>query len=216
MIAAVVMIPLIAGPLFWDLDHNTERTFLALDGLIWAIFAIDFIVKFTVAPNKSGYLKHNWLDLLLVLIPWFRPLRIVRVIILAARSYQGATRIGKPDFLLLYAIALIILATTAMTTLEQGSGSELSLFPNALWWSVVTITTVGYGDMYPVTEAGRAIGYVLMFGGIGIFGAITANLAVLMSKSQGKEDDPMIKLTQEVKLLRNEINRLATNNPGMA
>ena len=94
--------------------------------------------------------------------------------------------------------------------------TQLSLFSNALWWSVVTITTVGYGDMYPVTEAGRAIGYVLMFGGIGIFGAITANLAVLMSQSKGGKDDPMIKLTQEVKLLRNEINRLSKNNPGIA
>ena len=167
-----------------------------------------------MTTNRVKYIKQHWIDLILIAIPWFRPLRVIRVIVFSIRSYQGAARVAKPDFLLLYAVALIILAATAITTIEQGDQSGLGLFHNALWWSVVTITTVGYGDMYPGTEAGRAIAYVLMFGGIGIFGAITANLAALFVKPDKSGEDSINQLAKEIKFLRSEITRMSDNKIG--
>ena len=117
---------------------------------------------------------------------------------------------------MIYAVALIILAATAITTIEQDNASGLGLFSNALWWSVVTITTVGYGDMTPGTEFGRAIGYVLMFGGIGIFGAITANLAAVFVKPEKKKVDSLDQLTEEIKQLRSEIIRMSNNKASPA
>ena len=215
MIAALVMIPLSIGQFFWEISEKTAGIFFSIDAFIWAIFAIDFLVKIGISSKRLEYLKKHWLDLVVIALPWFRPLRIIRIIIFAVRSYQGATRIGKPDFLVLYAVALIIFAATAVTTVEQGnqmlaeSGrlvpTPLSSFSNALWWSIVTITTVGYGDMTPSTEIGRAIAYVLMIGGICIFGAITANLASFFVKTNGSIDNSLTELTEEIKILRSEL-----------
>jgi len=215
MIAALIMIPLSMGQFFWEISEKTAAIFFSIDAFIWAIFAIDFIVKIGISSKRLEYLKTHWVDLVVIVLPWFRPLRIIRIIIFAVRSYQGATRIGKPDFLVLYAAALIIFAATAVTTVEQGhqmlteSGAlvptSLSSFSNALWWSIVTITTVGYGDMTPTTEIGRAIAYVLMIGGVCIFGGITANLAAFFVKPNGNINNSLTELTEEIKILRTEL-----------
>ena len=83
--------------------------------------------------------------------------------------------------------------------------TPLSSFSNALWWSIVTITTVGYGDMTPTTEIGRAIAYVLMIGGVCIFGGITANLAAFFVKPNGNINNSLTELTEEIKILRSEL-----------
>ena len=81
------------------------------------------------------------------------------------------------DFLAVYAIGLVLIVATLVMSAERGHNSELDSFPDALWWSIATVTTVGYGDVVPVTHVGRAFAYVLMIGGIGLFGALTANFA---------------------------------------
>ena len=205
-IAALLMVPLLVGHFFWNLTENTKNIFLVLDIFIWAIFAADFSIKLAVAPKKISYIRNHWLDIMVIALPWFRPLRIIRVIVFAARSYQGVKRIARPDFLLIYAIALIIFSATTVTTIEQSNQTNLSSFSNALWWSFATITTVGYGDMTPSTELGRGVGYVLMLGGIGIFGAITANLASVFVKQPENNDDAINELTKEIKSLRNELS----------
>jgi voltage-gated potassium channel len=205
MILSIVMIPLLVGPFFWDMSAKSEQVFLALNAFIWALFAVDMVVKVLVSTKKIRYVRSHWLEILAVLVPWFRPLRVVRVIIFAVRSYRGLTRIGKPDFLLIYAIALVVVSATLVTTLEQHQSSPLATFDNSLWWAIVTITTVGYGDMVPVTNAGRAIAFVVMLGGIGIFGAITANLASMFSRSDSLDTDLLVELKAEIQSLRQEV-----------
>ena len=222
MIAALVMIPLSIGQFFWDISEKNAQIFFSIDALIWAIFVIDFSVKIGISSKRLEYLKKHWVDLVVIALPWFRALRIIRIIIFAVRSYQGATRIGKPDFLILYAVALVIFAATAVTTVEQGhqmlteSGTlvptPLSSFSNALWWSIVTITTVGYGDMTPSTEIGRAIAYVLMIGGVCIFAGITANLASLFVRPNRNIDNSLTEMTEEIKILRRELKTFMGKN----
>ena len=111
---------------------------------------------------------------------------------------------------------LIVLIPTFLLTSTVGiylleyilSGNEESPYSSvfdSLWWTVVTFTTVGYGDMTPSTEIGRAIAYVLMIGGICIFGAITANLASFFVKTDGSIDNSLTELTEEIKILRSEL-----------
>ena len=208
MILSLVMIPLLLGPFLWDMLENEERLFFIADILIWMLFAVDMAIKTALSTNRTDYLKDHWLELIVVVIPWFRPLRILRLIAFAAKNYRGINRAGKPDFLLVYAIGLIMIGATIVTTFEQGYGSSLVSFADSLWWSLVTITTIGYayGDTVPVSTAGRMVAVILMLGGLGIFGAITANLAAVFSNAGDPNTKVIAELTQQISELRLEIS----------
>jgi voltage-gated potassium channel len=115
------------------------------------------------------------------------------------------------DFLLVYGIGLVIIAATIVTTVERSPDASIHNFVEALWWAVVTITTVGYGDMVPVSWAGRAIAFILMLGGIAFFSGVTANLASYLVKSKNGENKDMKLLIDEVKTLKEEISKLRTD-----
>ena len=101
-----------------------------------------------------------------------------------------------------------MIASTAVVTVElDAENATITSFPDGLWWAVVTVTTVGYGDMAPVTAAGTSIAFVLMLGGIGFFGGITANLASFLVKNGG--DEPRVAdMVRELRSLREEITAL--------
>ena len=208
MILSLVMIPLLLGPVLWDMAENEERFFFLADILIWTLFAVDMLVKIVLSTNRINYLKVNWFELIVVGLPWFRPFRIVRLIAFAAKSYKGTTRAGKPDFLLVYAIGLIVVGATIVTTFEQGYGSSLESFSQSLWWSLVTTTTIGYayGDTLPMSIAGRGMAVILMLGGLGIFGAITANLAAVFSNAGDPNTKALAEIQQELRELQSEIS----------
>ena len=208
MILSLIMIPLLLGPVLWDMAENEERFFFLTDILIWTLFAVDMLVKIVLSTNRINYLKVNWFELIVVGLPWFRPFRIVRLIAFAAKSYKGTTRAGKPDFLLVYAIGLIVVGATIVTTFEQGYGSSLESFSQSLWWSLVTTTTIGYayGDTLPMSIAGRGMAVILMLGGLGIFGAITANLAAVFSNAGDPNTKALAEIQQELRELQSEIS----------
>lgn len=208
MILSLVMIPLLLGPVLWDMAENEERFFFLADILIWTLFAVDMLVKIVLSTNRINYLKVNWFELIVVGLPWFRPFRIVRLIAFAAKSYKGTTRAGKPDFLLVYAVGLIVVGATIVTTFEQGYGSSLESFSQSLWWSLVTTTTIGYayGDTLPMSIAGRGMAVILMLGGLGIFGAITANLAAVFSNAGDPNTKALAEIQQELRDLKSEIS----------
>ena len=207
LLLAFAMVPLLAASLLWELGPRGEVVVLALDSVIWAAFAVDLAIKIAVAPDRWTYVKRHWLDVLVVVVPFIRPLRILRIILFAMEGVQGVRRLVRIDYLFVYATGFILIIATIVTTVEQGSGSPLETFPNALWWSVVTATTVGYGDMVPITATGRVAGVVLMVGGIGLFGAVTANLASLLVRDDSR-DAALESLTRQVEALQGEVARL--------
>lgn len=209
LVLSFVMIPLLVGPFFWHLSTKEETLFMTLDTFIWAIFAIDLIIKVSISPKRLAYLKRHWLEVLVVVVPFFRPLRIVRVFLFGSRAWVGARRLVNIDFLLVYGIGLVIIAATVVTSVEGGENATIHSFPDALWWAVVTITTVGYGDMVTLTVVGRAVGFVLMLGGIAFFSGVTANLASFLVKGGSETDKKvMVQLAEQVEGLRQEISRL--------
>ena len=209
LLLSFAMIPLLLGPIMWELSDYDETLFFTLDVFIWALFAVDLLVKLAVAPNRLAYARRHWLEVLVVLIPFIRPLRIVRLFVFGARAFGGARRLVNVDFLLVYAIGMVIIAATIVTSVERGQDSITS-FPDALWWSFVTVTTVGYGDLSPVTPAGRAIAVVLMLVGIGLFGGLTANLASAIVKSDEQVEENVETLIEEVRALREQVGGLET------
>ena len=132
--------------------------------------------------------------------------------VFGSRAFTGARRLVNIDFLLVYGIGLVTIAATVVASVEGGEDASIHTFPDALWWAVVTITTVGYGDMIPVSIAGRAMGYLLMFGGIAFFSGVTANMASFLMKSS--DDHPkstLDSLTNEIAALRQELARMQEN-----
>ena len=109
------------------------------------------------------------------------------------------------DYLLVYAVLLVMVAATVVTTVETGENAQITSFSDALWWATVTVTTIGYGDIVPVTEGGRAMGYVLVLGGVLLFSALTANFAAGLVRGQRRSGGGTEELLAEVKALREEL-----------
>ena len=137
---------------------------------IWVIFIIDYIIQFLLAGNNLLFLKTEWISLLFILIPFFRPVRAIRGVIFLR---QASTR---PRDAMLLSMPLIIAAMGALMMLIMGAavlnverfvnGSTIHTTGDALWWSLVTVTTIGYGDKFPVTGEGRMLAAVLIIFGI--------------------------------------------------
>lgn len=204
LVLALLTIPLLLAPLALALSEGQERVIFAVDALIWGVFAADLLIRTWLAPHKLSYLRRHWFDVLIVVLPFLRPLRIarsarafrvigaVRVLayatrathatraILARRGVQGA---------LLFAGLVLTSSAIAVYFAERSSGGTIDGLDTAIWWAITTATTVGYGDTYPVTAPGRGIGVVLMIVGIGTFAALTANVAAFLFESQEPTGD---------------------------
>ena len=185
MLASFALMPIITGLYFWDLSPVETRIYTVLEIAIWALFAIIFIIKLAIAPSKLSYLRHNWPEALLVLIPVLRPLRIIAAIMFVVRDVSRWRHLVTFETLIAYGIGIVLLAATIVTTAEQNAaGANIQSFPDALYWSLVTVSTVGYGDHYPVTVVGKFTAVALMFFGIGIFAGIVAAIVSAFSDSR--------------------------------
>ena len=185
MLMSFALIPIITGLYLWNLTPGEEFVYTWLQVVIWALFAIVFLLKLALAPQKLLYLRRNWLEALIVLVPVVRPLRIVQAVLFVVRGASRWKNLATFEVLLAYGIGLILLAATIVTTAEQNaSGANIRSFPDALYWSLVTVSTVGYGDHYPVTVVGKFTAILLMFFGIGIFAGIVATIVAAFGKSE--------------------------------
>ena len=194
------MIPLLAGPYVTELSESTERWFVIGDLLIWAAFAIDLGARTWLAERRIQFLLDHRIEVLVVLIPFLRPLRVIMVLfrtseILRRRAASGA---------LVGAGFAIVVVTLIVADAERNGSGAIDDLGTAFWWALATITTVGYGDVVPVTTVGRVAGTFLMFVGIGVFGVLTANVAAWFVE----EADTQGELMAEVRSLRDEVREL--------
>ncbi len=156
---------------------------LVLDGLlwlIWGIFLAELAAKLYLAPDRLHYLRSHWFEVIIIVLPFLRPLRLLWLPIVLARLWkqsQRALRRKMPAFIGVSSLVMVLITATLMFIAERGSGGPITSFADAIWWALATITTVGYGDTYPVTALGRGIATFLMIAGIALFGLLTANVA---------------------------------------
>jgi len=170
----------------------------ALGWTIYAIFVTELIARIiaswhtlTSVDGLLQFVRQYWLSVLAAILPAFRILRFLRVIIVL-RAFQPfvARRTHRLAFLTGVTVPLLLL-TAAVTVLDaerDAIGANITSFGDALWWSLASITTVGYGDRYPVTDEGRLVATFLMIIGIGLFGSLTALLAAWVLK--GDQETP--------------------------
>ena len=152
-----------------------------LSWIAWGIFVVDLLVRLTLADERLRYLGRHWYDLLVIVLPLLRPLRLLRLIPLLSvlnRRAQSGLRGRVAIYVAGGASLLAFVAALAVLDVERSSpDANIGDFGEAIWWAVTTMTTVGYGDHYPVTSIGRAVGFGLMLGGIALLGTVTATLA---------------------------------------
>lgn len=167
-----------------------------LAAVIYVIFVVDLILR-VVAAGKDlltvagilVFVKENWLMMLATLLPAFRSLRVLRVVlVLRGLTPFLKTRASKVGMVVGVALPLV-LYTSALSVYEAerfAEGANITSFPDAIWWAFASVTTVGYGDRFPVTDEGRFVASFLMVIGIGLFSALTALLAawVMGQKSE--------------------------------
>jgi voltage-gated potassium channel len=157
-------------------------------------FAIDLLFGLVTSENKVLYLKRHPLEIASVLLPFLRPLRLMRVISFGGLALQKIA-VGR-QFAITVKVAITTvfvayIAAVQITITERAvEGSNIKNFADGLWWAITTVTTVGYGDRYPTTTEGRLLAVMLMFMGISLVGVITASVAawfVKMSQDAEKQ-----------------------------
>jgi voltage-gated potassium channel len=187
---SVVFLGTVTLPELLDLSPGLLETLEAIDWLIWAIFAFELGLMTYLAPSRGRYLLQHWVDVLTVLVPFLRPLRLLRVVIVSARLWTEAKVLIYQRTFSTVAMTSIVSALAAATlvyAVERGGDGPIQTYPDALWWAAATVTTVGYGDMFPKTAAGRGIAFLLMLVGISVFGVVTARVAAFFVEAN--EDD---------------------------
>lgn len=143
------------------------------DIAIWVLFAADYAVRCRLSESAWKFVRTRPIELLVVLLPAFRPARVATVLVGTVTRHATRTRFAVS--VLLSSLLLIYLCSLAMYDAERGAeGGTVRNFGDALWWAAATVTTVGYGDQYPVTVRGRLVAVVLMTLGISLIGFITA------------------------------------------
>ena len=178
---AIVLIPF---------SPNIQQVALLVDVLIAPVFLVDFVYRLVSAPSRRRYVvrQYGWADLLSILptLGLLRIFRVVRVVRLL-RAYGAQNLAGELDrtralatFLLtLFLVVLVVEFAGMAIYVVEGHDPEGNIknASDAVWWGFVTITTVGYGDRYPVTGIGRIIGTFLLFAGIALFSVFTGFIA---------------------------------------
>ena len=204
------------------------RAFLQrVDDFVCAVFLLDFAVHLALAPSRRAFWRAGWIDLLSSIpeVGWLRWGRIFRVfrILRALRSFSVvyehfSTERARGTFIMVGLMSLIavLFATITAFEFEHGApGSNIHSPGDALWWAFATITTIGYGDRFPVTVAGRIVAVVLVVFGLSFFGTFTAYVAsFFLEKTQLKEETEIHHLITEVRRLREQIERLEAARPG--
>ncbi len=198
LIAAALLTAVTLALIFADLSRGARIALVVIDAALWLFFAIDYVVRFTITPRKRSFLRTQWLDGVLVVIPFLQPLRLGGAVARLARLSAALSRTRRGALLLMgrhklylavaWAAGLVLMASL-VTPLVEPESSKLTGFGEGVWWSLVTMTTVGYGDLVPESTAGQVIGVVLMVVGISIIGLVTANVASLLIEPAPDEDD---------------------------
>ena len=162
--------------------HGAARagTELAMD-VMWAVFIADYLVRLALAPQRGRWFVRHLFDLAVVALPVLRPLRLVRLIALIGVLHRGAGMAlrGRITAYTAGGVTLLVLVSSlAVLDAERGApGTPIHTYGEAVWWALATITTVGYGDLAPVTAVGRWAAVLLMIGGVALAGVVTATLA---------------------------------------
>lgn len=201
ILLSLVACIIILVELAFDLTNDVVKILDVLDNIIWIIFVFDYIVRLIISEDRVKFIKNNKIDLISI-IPFnsiFQSLRmfkfakalklaklakVLRLTVLIYKFKNRADKFFKTNnfqYILIITVITVFIGAFSISIVENKS------FSDSLWWSFVTTTTVGYGDISPATNAGRIIASILMLVGIGFVGMLTGTIATYFLNDKRKD-----------------------------
>jgi voltage-gated potassium channel len=227
LILSIVVLGALGADTVFKLPKEISEILQTLDTLVCVLLLTDFGIRFYKAESKLAFMKWGWIDLIASIpnLPILRIGRLVRILriirllrairatqkissLLLKNKFQtGVTSVVLTSFLLIMFCSIAILICE-----QQDPDANIKTAGDAIWWSVSTMTTVGYGDVYPITAEGRIVAMVLMISGIGLFGILSGLAASFFvgSKQQGIVHEEN-KILARLEKLEEKIDHLKRN-----
>lgn len=192
---------------------------------IWIVFIIDFLLKLVIAPDKTDFLKHNWLTVVSLIIPALRVVRVFRVVRLLrglrsirlvkilASVNRGMRSLGKTmkrrgaAYVFLLTVGVLLAGAAGMYAFER-EGGGLQSYGEALWWTAMVLITIG-SEYWPATPEGRTLCFLLALYGFSIFGYITATLASFFVGRDAEEKSAPVAGSKDVQKLQQQVEALS-------
>lgn len=213
-----------------ELTGNLSPVLEFIGGAIWVVFILDFALKFALAPDKTNYLKANWLTALALVVPALRVFRIFRVLSIfrAARAARGLNlfrvlssvnrgmrALGRTmrrrgvGYVIVLSAVVILLGAAGMYAFENDrpDGAGLKSYGDALWWTAMLLTSLG-SEYWPQSAEGRVLCFLLALYGFAVFGYVTATIATFFVGRDAESDDAELAGAKSIDGLRVEIAAL--------
>lgn len=223
MVITVLWLPVVLLPLIRPVHGTMATVFTVIDYTVWALFVLEYVIKLYLFPDRWKFVRTHVLDLVIVLVPFFRPARLGRLArvaglgrvgVLAENALSRAKSVlshrGLHYVLLSLAILLLVCAGVVTIAERNAHGSNIQQLGDGLWWAIVTVATVGYGDVAPVTPIGRGVAVVLMLAGIGLIGVLSASIAsYFLGQDAGNVPGGQEELREELAKAKAERDQLA-------
>lgn len=224
LVLAFVWLGLLVGELTW----GESPAFEIIGTVIWAIFIINFVLEFVLAPHKAVYLRKNWLTVFSLLVPALRIFRIFRAVRLLRLSRVGrglrlfrvvsslnrgmralAANLQRRGFGYVLSLSLIVLFAGAagMYAFENEVPGGLDSYSEALWWTAMVMTTMG-SQYWPQTLEGRMLCFLLALYAFAVFGYVTATLATYFVGRDAESTEAELAGAEDVRALREELRAL--------
>lgn len=222
ILSIYVLIALFLQSVF-HLPAQTNALIEQIDLFVCLVFLADFFTRLSRAPSKLKFLKWGWIDFIssIPMLDLFRVGRVVRIICVfrILRAFRSAKNLlgyllreRKTTSLAAVAtisIVLVIFSAIAMLQFETLPDSNIKTPADALWWAFATVTTVGYGDKFPVSAEGRIVACFLMIAGVGLYGTFTGFIASMFFEPEcEQEETEHQELMREIKVLHFKIETL--------
>lgn len=202
VVLSIYVLVVLVVDAFFHFDEETAALLQLIDNAICLFFLLDFGVRFVNAESKLQFMKWGWIDLLASIpaIDAFRAGRLIRLfrLLRVLRAFRSARHLvrhvyqnkayGTFTTVAIVAVLLVLTSSIAVLQFEQNADGNIKTAEDALWWAYVTITTVGYGDKFPVTSEGRIVAAILMTAGVGLFGTFTGLVASWFLKEEKRAE----------------------------
>jgi voltage-gated potassium channel len=214
LVAALLFVAVLSLPvLVTSLPGPARLSLRVANVLIWLLFTADYLVRLYLVQDRRRFVKTHIVDLVVVVVPFFRPLRLVRLVAVAGKlgRHGRGGLVGDVTKMVTLAacFSAFLGAVLALDAERHAPETTIANFPDALWWALGTMTAVPYGDVYPVTQTGRLVSATLMILGLVFVGVITAAIAAWFVQFVSREDELEEALEGEGRELKAVHERLA-------